>query len=270
MPPTYAGESKHIEAAACEQELGRLDREACEAFSHAQAAASASGNAFLPSRSALAAANGYLAAAAKLLELGLPQLAADALEHVPTLRQSAALPAVVAESTQLRVRALAGLGEWASVQAALKPMLRGTDVSPGSLIAAQTLSARAGYAQGNADVAIREYQTLLNHILNTAGQQGLSEVDLSDFLNLAKCYESRGDNAHALDVYTLAAAAQPGAAVLWRCAGRCQVELGELQAADLSLSEANVLDPEEPSAWGLLALVALRCGRQEDARKALK
>ena len=29
--------------------------------------------------------------------------------------------------------------------------------------------------------------------------------------------------------------------------------------ADLALTEANILDPENPEAWGRLALVALRC-----------
>ncbi len=37
---------------------------------------------------------------------------------------------------------------------------------------------------------------------------------------------------------------------------------GDLESADNALSEANVLDPEDPQAWGLLALVALRQGRQ--------
>ncbi|GIM03795.1 hypothetical protein Vretimale_8486 [Volvox reticuliferus] len=114
------------------------------------------------------------------------------------------------------------------------------------------------------------YPVRLQEYLDEARQQGLvTQVELPVWLELAGCYVARGQHRYAADVYLLGAAAAPRCAALWRGAGECFALEGDLASADMCLTEANVLDPEDPRPWGWLALVALKEGRQEDAEKAL-
>lgn len=46
--------------------------------------------------------------------------------------------------------------------------------------------------------------------------------------------------------------------------------MGDLVAADLALTEANILDPHNPLVWGYLALTQLVGGRIAEAEMALK
>ncbi len=57
--------------------------------------------------------------------------------------------------------------------------------------------------------------------------------------------------------------------LLWLLAGRACVAAGAWAEADVMLTEANLLDPELPEPWGLLALLAAKEGRWADAGKAL-
>jgi Flp pilus assembly protein TadD len=46
--------------------------------------------------------------------------------------------------------------------------------------------------------------------------------------------------------------------------------MGELQAADLAFTEANILDPHNPLVWAYLALTQLASGHLSEAEMALK
>lgn len=50
----------------------------------------------------------------------------------------------------------------------------------------------------------------------------------------------------------------------------CRLALDEFSAAEQALNEAAKMDPENPSVWGQMALVALKAGRQGEAARALK
>ncbi len=59
-----------------------------------------------------------------------------------------------------------------------------------------------------------------------------------------------------------ACAAQPCCSV-WLGAALAYVALGQLEQADLALTEANVLDPHNAAVWGHLAHVCAKSGRIE-------
>ncbi|MEW5312770.1 MAG: hypothetical protein WDW38_004378 [Sanguina aurantia] len=62
----------------------------------------------------------------------------------------------------------------------------------------------------------------------------------------------------------------PRAATAWLAAALASLAMGDVAAADLALTEANLLDPTHPRVWGYLALTALRAGRPDECREALK
>jgi cytochrome c-type biogenesis protein CcmH/NrfG len=46
--------------------------------------------------------------------------------------------------------------------------------------------------------------------------------------------------------------------LLWLLIGRAYMQTGQLEHADMALSQSNLLDPELPEPWGLLALISVR------------
>lgn len=89
-------------------------------------------------------------------------------------------------------------------------------------------------------------------------------------LNLANIYMGRGQPQYAADVCCTALSAHPRAATAWLTAALASLALGDVAAADLALTEANLLDPTNPRVWGYLALTALRAGRLDECKEALK
>lgn len=89
-------------------------------------------------------------------------------------------------------------------------------------------------------------------------------------LNLAGIYMARGQPQYAADVCCTALSAHPRAATAWLTAALASLAMGDVAAADLALTEANLLDPTNPRVWGYLALTALRAGRLEECKEALK
>jgi Flp pilus assembly protein TadD len=66
-----------------------------------------------------------------------------------------------------------------------------------------------------------------------------------------------------------ACAARPCAST-WLGAGIASLRLGDLKAADLAFTEANILDPHNPLVWGFLTLICLQSERVTEAETALQ
>ena len=56
----------------------------------------------------------------------------------------------------------------------------------------------------------------------------------------------------------------------WLGAGVANLRLGDLQAADLAFTEANILDPHNALVWGFLGLTQLLAGLPAEAEMAIK
>ncbi|GLC67227.1 hypothetical protein PLESTF_000531100 [Pleodorina starrii] len=271
------GDSKRSELASCEQEMSRLEKEATAASADPGTEAPTAGEgAALPVLGELQA-RAFISLATSLLKtLSLPSEALLALDLATGLRH---WPSVDDETRRehLLVSALAEAAAAAAAGGSAGGVGEALLAPGGPLIGLMRRGGRIGWrtklltAQlyrevGAVDEAIRYYQEYLDE----ARQADLvSEVELPVWLQLAGCYAGRGQHRYAADVYLLGAAAAPGCAALWRGAGQSYAEEGDLASADMCLSEANVLDPEDPGAWGWLALVALRDGRGRDAEAAL-
>ncbi|GIL44572.1 hypothetical protein Vafri_2099 [Volvox africanus] len=272
------GDARRNELNSCEQEMSRLEQEATAA---AAAAGTLDANTprqldpvtgeEVPVLGEMQARAFITLATSFLKTLSLPSEALLALELAAGLRH---WPSASAESHReaklISALAETALGQGAQAAEALLapggPMIQLTRAGGTTAWRSKLLTAQLYRAQGTIEEAIRFYQEYLDE----ARQQGLlAQVELRVWLELAGCYMARGQHRYAADVYLLGAAAAPRCAVLWRGAGECFAVEGDLPSADMCLTEANVLDPEDPRAWGWLALVALKEGRQEDAEKAL-
>ncbi len=89
------------------------------------------------------------------------------------------------------------------------------------------------------------------------------------YLQLAKSYATLKHPDWALQVYTAACSRYPSASA-WLGVGACRMALEDYDAAGQALSEAALLDPENPSVWGRMAIVSSKAGRSEEAAGALK
>ncbi|EFJ48577.1 hypothetical protein VOLCADRAFT_104635 [Volvox carteri f. nagariensis] len=254
------GDAKRNELSSCEQEMTRLEREAVVAAgAPARApglAARGTGGGEVPEDPAAGEevpgelqARAFISLATSLLKtLSLPSEALLALELAAGLRHWPA----AARETHREARLVSALAETALAQ-------QGSQGSQVASQVAEALLAPGGpLIQLMRDGGVTGWRTklLTAQLYRTKG--ALDEA--IRFYQLAGCYTARGQHRYAANVFLLGAAAAPGLTVLWR---------GDLYSADMCLSEANVLDPEDPRAWGWLALVALKDGREEDAEKAL-
>ncbi|KXZ53609.1 hypothetical protein GPECTOR_6g526 [Gonium pectorale] len=270
------GEPKRGELASCEQEMARLERVALAAagLPTGGSGGGAEGGEGAAATSAPALgelqARAFISLARTLLDrLALPSEALLALELAAGLRHWAG--DAIGESTRSAHALASALAQQAAggAEALLAPggPVLALSRRGGSLgLRATLLAAELQRQAGDMEAAIRYYQDYLE-AARAAGR--LPSVPLSAWLQLAGCYTARGQPRYAADVYLGGAAAAPKCAVLWRGAGEALVEAGDLDGADMALSEANVLDPEDPGAWAWLALVSVRQGRQADAATAL-
>lgn len=245
------GDAKRSELASCEQELGRLER----ALS-ASADAGAQGGHL---------AKAFVELAMQLLDtLALPSEALLALDMAAGLRHWPAAGEATHTAHALGVALCEeALGRGAALLAAgpaLHKLVR--EAGP----RAQLLAADLYRGQGQVLDAVRYFQQYVEAARSAGTQQA---VPLRVWVQLAGCYTTRGEPGYAADVCMLGTSAAPGCALLWRSAGEAFLSAGDLRSADMALTEANVLDPEDPLTWGLLALIALREGRTGDGDKAL-
>ncbi|MEW5299580.1 MAG: hypothetical protein WDW36_002581 [Sanguina aurantia] len=233
------GSHKSSDLASIEQELGRLDLQAKDSG--------------LPP----ADGNGYLQAAALLIQvLGLPGPGAVALERVPNLRHSA--QAVALEAALLGARVAAAHGQTEAALEGVRATVRG---AVGQDTRGLQLVGHVQLAAGHPAEAIAAFQAAL--AISAA-------APLKVHLNLAGIYMARGQPQYAADVCRTALSAHPRAATAWLAAALASLAMGDVAAADLALTEANLLDPTHPRVWGYLALTALRAGRPDECREALK
>lgn len=66
-----------------------------------------------------------------------------------------------------------------------------------------------------------------------------------------------------------ACAARPCAST-WLGAGIASLRMGDLKAADLAFTEANILNPHNPLVWGFLTLSCLQGDRVPESEMALQ
>jgi tetratricopeptide (TPR) repeat protein len=111
---------------------------------------------------------------------------------------------------------------------------------------------------GRVEEAIRE--------LSAAYHKQPSRCPLELYLQLGRCYLLQGQQQYAKNVLLQATAVSPCAST-WAGLATALYRAGDLDGADLALTEANVLDPGNPVVWGQLALVALVADRVGDAEK---
>ncbi|KAG1660077.1 hypothetical protein FOA52_006423 [Chlamydomonas sp. UWO 241] len=246
----------------------------------------------------------FLATARILLRLGLPYLALAALQHaadapaaavpatdapegapaaVPAAAVLAAVPAAGAPegaAAAVTVADGSGLGEDLALARADALRAVGGQAEMEQAVTLLTLVASGGgprvgaawEALGHvhhARAAWRDAVSAYSESLKSAGSEGGFCPSALATLQLAGAYEAMGHPRYALPVYTRATRDCPSARA-WLGVASCRAALGEGPAAGTALSEAAALDPESPSVWGLLTLLALRGGRTAEAAPALK
>ena len=78
-----------------------------------------------------------------------------------------------------------------------------------------------------------------------------------------------GNYESAREVFLRGAKERPNA-TLWCGAGVASLRLGEVEAAELALSEANLYDNDNAEVWGYLALVCTKLKRQQEAEASFR
>lgn len=205
---------------------------------------------------AAADVNGYYMAAEALASLCLPEATIKACALVDTLKLTKGQ--LAGEVALLQGEALRQMGNVQKALAAADAAARSLpvgDFRPRLLSASIHYSAKAWSDAGFG------YQTVLT--------EAPAACSLEVYLRLGQCYLQLGRYIDAEHVFTAACAAC-GCASTWLGAGVAALRRGDLAAADLALTEANVLDPDHPAAWGHLALLSLKAGRVAEAESALK
>jgi len=199
--------------------------------------------------------NYYLQLALTLLDLNLGDCAAKALATVPAVPRWEKMRVDVA-LCNCRAAALQGKDEVA-IRYAREAIRHGTkeDMRPHILLG------NIHYKAARSKDASDAYQIALD--------LGPRSCPLELYLRLGSAFHTQGKLEYALDVFTQGCAARPCAST-WIGAGVSSFRMGDLQAADLAFTEANILDPHNPLVWAYLALVQLFSGRFSEAEMALK
>eukprot|EP00873_Tetraselmis_striata_P034858 jgi/Tetstr1/455122/TSEL_041974.t1 len=123
---------------------------------------------------------------------------------------------------------------------------------------------------------------LMGHVLYKTGQYKDAAVayqhalsaeparcPLEMYIRLGSCFLVQEQHQFALNVYTQACAARPCAST-WLGAGIASLRMGDLKAADLAFTEANILNPHNPLVWGFLTLSCLQGDRVPESEMALQ
>ena len=196
----------------------------------------------------------YLHLTLLLLDLHLPELAADALALV---ERPASVDAQLCASRVASLRA-----DWKAALAAL----RAAEVEdtaggkPPTSSAVFALQGAVHLAAGDAAAATAAYERAIEL------SAGPSPLDV--YLKLGSIYAAAGAHEDAKRTY-LAACLGHARASAWLGAGVACMRLGDLAGAEEALAEANVLDNTNPAVWGTLALVSLLAGREPEAAAAM-
>ncbi|KAG1676930.1 hypothetical protein FOA52_014806 [Chlamydomonas sp. UWO 241] len=236
-----------------------------------------------------AAANGHAQLGDAAGALALARVARAALAAAPRLARSYAGLSYGANLGAAR-DALA-CGRLADAAAAARVAARAGRAATGAVpVEPVRMQADAAWRQGRPDDAVR----LLQGALRAAGPRH-AHAPVSLHLHLGEAFLAAGQPRCCVDHLSAVvadtrvgadadadaspgddgAAAQQGASshaaspLLWLLAGRGALACGDAAGADVALTEANLLDPELPEPWGLLALLSVKAGRWGDARAAL-
>lgn len=205
---------------------------------------------------------GPLAAARLALDLQLPDAADAALRLLPATGSLPAAAQCEVEISTSRLLSLRG-----DVPGALDAAKRGALlVADPEDLRAHLLKAACYHRAGRVNESATQYQIAVQKA-QAAGV--VSVVPLVAFLRLGRALMELKDLQGALKAFLMGAQEQPCASA-WLGAGRCLVALGDLDKADLALTEASTLDSQNPDVWGLMAAVALRQNRTAEAEQALK
>lgn len=131
---------------------------------------------------------------------------------------------------------------------------------------AAELQGHLHYAAGRFKEAVRAYRLARDLAIGT----GLPSSPKL-YSRLARAYLALGHPAYAMETYNQACTAAPAASWAWLGLATCRTSIGSLfEEAAAALAEALALDPENPDAWGRLAVVAAKGGRRDEAASALK
>lgn len=272
MPGTEGACRRNLPWASCRQVLSLRERQGLDG---------------LPAAAAVDA-NGFFQLLRVLVQMQLPAAATAAQAAVPLLQRSAAALGDNAEATRLETTLLscspadlAGEGDQTLAEAATtaRRLVRRAGSEPATVAPALLLQAEVAWRRGSLDEVVTYCQRA----------QGALQYacPLEVHLRLAEALMLLGQPQYAADALAAAVAPPPdggdggsegseGAAaalrsspLLWLLLGRACLAAGDADGADAALTESNLLDPELPEPWGLLALLAARQARWRDVLHAL-
>ncbi|GAX79641.1 hypothetical protein CEUSTIGMA_g7082.t1 [Chlamydomonas eustigma] len=147
----------------------------------------------------------------------------------------------------------------------------GVSASTSLLLQVVLMQAEISWRLGLTDAAILIYQKAVNLA------DSISYTPTKVHLKIAEAFMRVSQPQCAIDsLLKVAESSQPASSenhssspLLWLLVGRAYMQIGQMENADMALSQSNLLDPELPEPWGLLALISVRVQRWSDASKAL-
>ncbi|CAG9467243.1 unnamed protein product [Pedinophyceae sp. YPF-701] len=203
-----------------------------------------------------AASSGRIARGSKAGNTRLATLAEDAEdgEGGAAKPPAAAVPVADGALALCEGRALTATGDFARAAESL----RACGEAAGAALGASVNLARAElyWRQGDEDNAAVQYLAAVN--------AEPAACPLRAYVRLGNAMIAKGEAAGALEVMLQGCRVCPHAST-WLGAGRCYYALGDLESADLALTQANVLDDLAAGPWAWLAAVAAAAGRNEEA-----
>lgn len=272
MPGTEGACRRNLPWASCRQVLSLRERQGLDG---------------LPAAAAVDA-NGFFQLWRVLVQMQLPAAATAAQAAVPLLQRSAAALGDDAEAARLETMLLcrspadvAGEGDQTLAEAATtaRRLVRRAGAVPAAAAPALLLQAEVAWRRGSLDEVVTYCQRAQGALRYAC--------PLEVHLRLAEALMLLGQPQYAADALAAAAAPPPvggdgdsdgaeGAAaalrsspLLWLLLGRACLAAGDADGADAALTESNLLDPDLPEPWGLLALLAARQARWRDVLHAL-
>lgn len=271
MPGTEGACRRNLPWASCRQVLSLRERQGLDG---------------LPAAAAVDA-NGFFQLWRVLVQMQLPAAATAAQAAVPLLQRSAAALGDDAEAARLETTLLCrspadgtGEGDLTLAEAATtaRRLVRRAGAVPAAAAPALLLQAEVAWRRGSLDEVVtycQRAQGALRYACPLEVHLRLAEALMllgqpqyaADALAAAAAPPDGGDGGS--DGAEGAAAALRSSPLLWLLLGRACLAAGDADGADAALTESNLLDPELPELWGLLALLAARQARWRDVLHAL-
>ena len=193
----------------------------------------------------------YLALARKLLPINCAVLIELALQHEEQL-SGGVTGALLLTRGEMQLHS-------ASAAVAASTLEAGLDVARKNA-SGYALLGKARLQLGEVEAARAAFEKAL--------ERSPQPYPLATLLLLGRLCLDAGESARAKELFLYACRQRPSC-TSWLGAGQACHALGELEQAEESLSEANVLNNRHPLVWGQLALLCLEKGRLEEAEQAL-